>query len=87
MSNSKEFAINYLNAVKHHNGSYIDEHNTQRWYNEAGQIHRDDGPAIVYRSGNSYWYFKGDMYHFFNEWIKLSEAPDKTKLLLKLQYG
>jgi hypothetical protein len=86
MINSKDFAIKCLNAIKHHNGSYIDQHNTQRWYNEAGQIHRDDGPALIYPSGNAYWYLQGDMYPF-SDWLKLSETSDKTKLILTLQYA
>ena len=29
---------------------------TRRWYNESGQLHRSDGPAIEYANGDKYWY-------------------------------
>ena len=38
----------------------VDEHGTRRWFDAAGQLHRDDGPAVVYASGSEYWYQHGD---------------------------
>jgi hypothetical protein len=39
-------------------GSYGDI----RWYNEAGQRHREDGPAIEHVNGTKEW-FKNDQLH------------------------
>ena len=36
----------------------IDEHGTKRWLLN-GKPHRDDGPAIVWISGDKHWYLNG----------------------------
>jgi hypothetical protein len=82
---SRDFAINQLHAIKHDNGSYIDYHDTQRWYNDIGELHRDDGPAVVYPDGGAYWYLYGGI-HSLNTWLKLTSITDEQKLLLRLQY-
>jgi hypothetical protein len=33
------------------------------WFNERGQRHRIDGPAIEYASGTKYWYQNGQRHH------------------------
>jgi hypothetical protein len=38
----------------------IDDKGTQRWYNEDGQLHREnDKPALVYKNGNQFWFKNG----------------------------
>jgi hypothetical protein len=37
----------------------INEFRTIRWYNDAGEIHRDDGPAVEYENGDKLWYING----------------------------
>ena len=38
----------------------IDEYGTKRWYNEKGQLHRDnDKPAVVSAHGTKFWYQDG----------------------------
>lgn len=32
---------------------------TRRYYNHAGQLHRDEGPAIEYSDGTKCWYRNG----------------------------
>lgn len=32
---------------------------TRRYYNAAGQLHRDDGPAIEFATGDKFWYLNG----------------------------
>ena len=36
-----------------------DERGTRRYYNSAGQLHRLDGPAVVYAGGANAWYQNG----------------------------
>lgn len=36
-----------------------DEYGTIRWYNEEGQYHREDGPAIEWADGSKFWYLNG----------------------------
>ena len=35
---------------------------TRRYYNSAGQLHRLDGPAVVYASGAMCWYQNGRLH-------------------------
>lgn len=35
----------------------IDQYGAKRWYNEKSQYHREDGPAIIYKDGDQYWYY------------------------------
>ena len=32
---------------------------TRKYYNAAGKLHREDGPAIVYKDGTEKWYQNG----------------------------
>ena len=36
-----------------------DEYGTIRWYNEAGQLHREGGPAIEWADGSKSWWLNG----------------------------
>lgn len=33
---------------------------TREWCNERGELHREDGPAIIYANGSKSWYLKGE---------------------------
>ena len=37
----------------------IDIYGTRCYYNNAGQLHRDDGPAVIRWSGTKFWYQNG----------------------------
>ena len=34
----------------------------KRWYNQEGQLHREDGPAILYQDGTTEWYKNGKLH-------------------------
>ena len=40
------------------NGMIVDEDGTKRWYLD-GELHREDGPAIVRANGEEFWYRNG----------------------------
>ena len=40
----------------------IDEVGAKRWYDDAGECHREDGPAVEYPNGDKYWVLN-DMLH------------------------
>jgi len=40
----------------------IKKDGAKRWYNENGDLHRLDGPAIIYSDGTKYWYRNGRCY-------------------------
>ena len=37
----------------------VDRHGTRRYRNAAGQLHREDGPAIIFPNGTGVWYQNG----------------------------
>ena len=37
----------------------IDDYGTIRYYNEQGQLHREDGPAVEYKNGDKSWHING----------------------------
>jgi hypothetical protein len=88
---SKESDINDLLAVLQRDGSYIDRNNEITWYNDQEQMHREDGPAIIYpvdgwnAAGVEWWL--NDIPHTFDEWCIALNITDEAKMLLKLQYG
>ena len=40
----------------------VDRYGTRRYYNHAGQLHRLEGPAVVWRSGSVQWWLNGVPY-------------------------
>ena len=37
----------------------VDRYGTRRYYNGAGQLHRLEGPAVIWPNGNCEWYQNG----------------------------
>jgi hypothetical protein len=37
----------------------VDRWGTVQWTNSNGSLHRDDGPAMIFRDGTMYWYKNG----------------------------
>ena len=40
----------------------VDRLGTRRYRNAAGQLHREEGPAIVYNDGTEKWYQNGKLH-------------------------
>ena len=40
----------------------VDEEGTVKWYNENGQLHREDGPAVEYADGGRQWYLNDQLH-------------------------
>jgi hypothetical protein len=40
----------------------INQYGIKLWYNDKGQLHRTDGPAVEYDGGSKFWYIN-DQYH------------------------
>ena len=38
----------------------VNGYGTRRYYNNADQLHRTNGPAVVYSNGVLCWYFNGE---------------------------
>jgi hypothetical protein len=85
--NNRGWNIHYYGAKRQPNGSYIlPDSGTIHWYNDEGDFHRTDGPAVTRLNGCSSWYLNGNRYPF-KEWLPRTPIPDEQKLLLRLQYG
>ena len=40
----------------------IDSEGNKRWYNDVGQYHRLDGPAVELADGDKVWYLNGKLH-------------------------
>ena len=52
--------INTLEALKYK--IVVDECGDKRYYNSAGQRHREDGPAVERADGDKQWYIDGKLH-------------------------
>lgn len=41
---------------------FIDCDETKKWYNKQKQLHRTNGPAVIYKTGIQYYYNHGKMH-------------------------
>jgi len=85
MGSQQEFDIKRYDAVEQPDGSYVHEDGDISWYNESGQYHRDDGPAVIESNGDTYWRIHGETLSFA-EWCKKTRKSDEAKMMLRLQY-
>lgn len=53
----------------------VDRYGTRRYYNSAGQLHREDGPAIIYPYGGQMWFQNGKLHRTSGPAI---ERPGKS---------
>ena len=54
----------------------IDILGNHRYINEQGQIHREDGPAVIYTDGTKFWYINNKLHR---EDGPAYEGPDGSK--------
>jgi hypothetical protein len=81
----RNFNIDKLDAEEQSDGSYLNKYGDVCWYNEAGQRHREDGPAVIYNDGEVEWLLNGE-YHTFESWCAALNKSDEVKMLLRLSY-
>jgi len=84
---NKDKDIRLYDAVEQSDGSYMNSLGTILWYNEKGQRHREDGPAIILSYGRLLWFVNGTRYDSFDEWLEVGDISDEEKMLLKLRYA
>ena len=49
-----------FNVLKYH--IEVDEFGARKYLNAAGQLHREDGPAVVYATGTKEWWLNGQLH-------------------------
>jgi len=69
------------------NGCIVDLHGKKHWYKE-GNPHREDGPAIEFKNGDTEWYFAGEFLGwddkgFWALWDLLTDKQRGSPNLLK----
>ena len=60
-------------------GSFIDDDTDQFWLNDAGEIHREDGPAIIFNIEPVVYWVLNNIRYRFDDWLNelgLSEEWD-----------
>ena len=40
----------------------VDEHGNRRYYNALGQLHCEEGPAVIWHNGDCDWYYNGQLH-------------------------
>jgi hypothetical protein len=86
MTSKRDWNIKFLDAKQQPDNSWKNCDGTTRWYNDIGQTHKEDGPAIIHPSGYAGWYFNNKRCSF-DEWCNEVNISDENKMILKLQYA
>ena len=97
-NSSRDGDIVDFDAVLQSDGSYIDHDGDISWYNEIGEWHREDGPAIISINGDVEWWYNDTQYtsdvewwyndtqYTFDGWCIVLNKTDEEKMLLRLRY-
>ena len=84
---NRDFVINNRGAVEQSDGSYVDRSGTISWFNDDGEWHREEGPAVIYIYPDAEVWWLNNIIYSFNDWLKLSTVSDEQKMMLRLQYA
>jgi hypothetical protein len=84
---TRDIHIRYYAAVEQSDGSYLLDNDIKAWYDDAGDYHREDGPACIFSNGTVRWYIHANRYHQYDDWITALNISDEFNMLLKLQYA
>jgi hypothetical protein len=52
----------------------IDKAGDKVWRTREGQLHRDNGPAIEYTTGDKFWYQNGERHRTYGPAIELADG-------------
>ena len=64
----------------------VDEYGNICYYNEQGQYHREDGPAVEWSDGDKSWYINGERHREDGPAIEWSDG-DKEWWLNDIEYS
>jgi hypothetical protein len=81
----RDFNIQNYESTEQPNGSYLNKWGEVHWYDTHGNLHREDGPAVIFRSGKIGWYLN-DHFYKFDAWLIKLNKTDEAKMMLRLQY-
>jgi hypothetical protein len=67
-------------------GLHTSSEGTKYWFLND-KLHRTDGPAIEYATGDKLWYLN-DQYYSFNDWLEANtEMSDQQRVMFKLEWA
>lgn len=52
----------------------VDSEGNRRWYNDKNQLHREDGPAVEYTTGDKTWFQNGKFHRIDGPAIEYSDS-------------
>lgn len=52
----------------------VDEYGTRWYYNAAGRLHRNNGPAVEWADGDKFWYQNGQLHRIDGPAIEYSNG-------------
>lgn len=65
----------------------ISEFGTKRWFNDKGQLHSKNGPAVIYSDGLQYWYVNDQRYYDNKSFQRAAKLTDEDMNMIVLKYG
>jgi len=89
-------AIEYTNiSYEEYNNLYTEtvipyciefSNGTKKFMNYYRELHREDGPAIIWEDGTKNWFLNG-MQYSFEKFLEKTSITDEEKVFLRLKYG
>jgi hypothetical protein len=77
---------NYTGVGIMRSGLHTSSEGTKYWFLND-KLHRTDGPAIEYATGDKLWYLN-DQYYSFNDWLEANtEMSDQQRVMFKLEWS
>ena len=55
----------------------VDRDGTRKYFNSAGELHRDNGPAVEYKSGSRAWFQNGKLHREDGPAVKWSNGDEE----------
>jgi hypothetical protein len=86
MDSTKTIDIRNYRAVEQSDGSWLHDDGEIFWYNKEGEVHREDGPAVIDNDGTITWWLNDGEYEF-TDWLEGTSLSDEQKMLLRLCYA
>jgi hypothetical protein len=83
---NRDYDIDDYGAIEQSDGSYLDRTGVISWFNDDGEWHREEGPALIFTNGDVEWYLN-DTSYIFHKWCIELNKTDEAKMMLRLQYG
>ena len=52
----------------------VDEDGTRRYHNSAGDLHREEGPAVIFTDGGHAWFYSGELHRIDGPAVKYTDG-------------